>query len=715
MANSTVADFVQSTIASLLFSLLLLAPGYVLGLVSNPLGMRTRSAAEKVLMSAMLSVAVTPIMAVLVTRVSSRRAAFVLFVVIGLFAIATLLKHLRSIQESFASIQRSTWVLFGLVVFWFLLVQLSLADVQVGHRLYVSFLAYDHSVRVPLVAAAARSGVPPLNPFFGIGPIPTLRYYYYWYVVCALPMQLGLSAKSCLTASIFWSGVGLASTIPLFLKYVLDEHENLRRKSLIGIALLAVTGLDLIPVLVLGLKFHRWLGDTEWWDTNQVASWIGSFLWVPHHVASLTACMGGLLLCSVIREGSSPKSMVWSTVLAGAAFSSAVGLSIYVALSFGICLVPVVCLAIAERQIKACATYVAALILAVLFSVPFLIDLLRNSGSDAAYGAALSGQVVFLALRDHSLTVPFLVGRGIHSPFLLNLLKIPSMLFVYLLEFGFYGFILVLRLGRAGRRTSPPTRDSRRILWIMLLACLVSMSLLQSNATGTNDLGFRGVLIAQFVLLLWAVPIVEGFLFFSGSVAQENGAMIRPWVKALMFLALAIGLIGTAYQVAMLRGYALLADSGKIKRCETFLGNDDFSEHTYWLRQGFENLNARTDQTQVIQYNPLHRGTLLAHLYSTRQAAMGDEDCLSSFGGDLQTCRQAVPYFAAVFNSPEDVGGIDLDRLCDKFHINVLVATDADAIWQDRAGWVWSRPVVFSNRVFRAVQCGTVPLARLDH
>ena len=82
---------------------------------------------------------------------------------------------------------------------WFLVVQLSLADLQIGHRLYVSYVAFDHSVRVPFVEAAARNGVPPLNPFYGLGKAPVLRYFYYWYVVCALPMQLfGLSARGVL-------------------------------------------------------------------------------------------------------------------------------------------------------------------------------------------------------------------------------------------------------------------------------------------------------------------------------------------------------------------------------------------------------------------------------------------------------------------------------------------------------------------------------------
>ena len=43
---------------------------------------------------------------------------------------------------------------------WVLLAVFALVDWQVGDRLYVSYVAYDHAVRTILVDAAARTGVP---------------------------------------------------------------------------------------------------------------------------------------------------------------------------------------------------------------------------------------------------------------------------------------------------------------------------------------------------------------------------------------------------------------------------------------------------------------------------------------------------------------------------------------------------------------------------
>ncbi len=60
--------------------------------------------------------------------------------------------------------------------------------------------------------------------------------------------------------------------------------------------MLCVTGLDLLPVTYLGFAKHFWLSDMEWWNEPQITSWMGSLLWVPHHVGALLACFVGFLL-----------------------------------------------------------------------------------------------------------------------------------------------------------------------------------------------------------------------------------------------------------------------------------------------------------------------------------------------------------------------------------------------------------------------------------
>jgi hypothetical protein len=124
------------------------------------------------------------------------------------------------------------------------------------------------------------------------------------------------------------------------------------------------------------------------------------------------------------------------------------------------------------------------------------------------------------------------------------------------------------------------------------------------------------------------------------------------------------------------------------------------------MRKGFGELDRLTPSRAFVQYNPVRDETLIAHLYSTRQAVMGDSSCGSAFGGDIAACRKAFPRFDPVFNSP-DSRSLKLDEFCEEFHIAALVATDADPVWQDRKSWVWVRPSLLNdNPSMRAIACG---------
>jgi hypothetical protein len=699
MHNFTVVDLWQTSAATLAFALFLLPPGYLISATADLFGFRRSSAAEKFLMSAAISAAVTPILAVLLIRFLSFPVALGLFLLLAVTAVGDVVRRVIRPGVVFGKPQRSTWIVLALALGWLVVVLGSLADLQIGHRLYVNYVMYDHSVRVPFVAAAARTGVPPLNPFYGLSKPPVLRYYYYWYVVCALPMRLfGLSAKACLDSSVFWGAVGLASTIPLFLKHFFHEQDHLRRKSVIGIALLAVTGLDLIPYFTLSRLLHVLFADMEWWDTNQVTSWLGSLLWVPHHVASMTACMVGLLVFSTIEESQPLRQRAWAVAISAMAFASATGLSLYVTLVFAIFLVIWSLWVLMQKEMMVLASYVAAGILTMIFSVPFLSDLLAKTG-----GAGTDDRMVSFAFRRLTLVYDFLDARGVHSALLFHLMDLPIAILVYFFEFGFF-FAALLLYRRREKSTGKPLSRQQHMAWAMFFSALAATTFLQSSATGSNDFGFRGILIVQFVLLLWAIPVAHD-LFFAGKEAQ--GVILQAaWIKPCMTVLLFLGVSATVYQIGMLRVYAILADTGKLTRMENILGDPGFGERTYWLREGFMALDRTAEPTAVAQYNPANNQTLLAHLYSTRQTVAADAGCGSEFGGDKKACDAAFPYLNAAFNEPSYVRQWDMDEFCRIMKVNLLVATEADPVWRDPGSWVWTRETVYANPALRIVRCG---------
>ncbi len=223
-----------------------------------------------------------------------------------------------------------------------------LVDIGVGNKLYMSVTVYDQSLRTAFVDAAVRTGVPPGNPFYwmvtetGVGHAAPMRYYYFWYVVCGLVVKVaGVSARQTMTASCVWAAFGLVAVIALYCKYFLrpaKSEEATRRRIWISIGLLAVTGLDIIPVIAAYFSGQPTDADMEWWSSDQVTSWMDTILWVPHHLAALVCCVFGFLLVWM-SSTLGWRQKVQCGVVAGIGFAASLGLSTYVAAAFGMVMV----------------------------------------------------------------------------------------------------------------------------------------------------------------------------------------------------------------------------------------------------------------------------------------------------------------------------------------------------------------------------------------
>lgn len=701
MQNYTAVDLVGTAAATLALAFFLLPPGYLLALATNFLGFRRRGGAEQLLFSVVYSTAAAPVLAVLAVRYGGYRLALALFLLMALAACFFVLRRLP--RPLCCRLDRTTAVLLVVAAAWLGVVALSTADIQVGDRLYLSVLTYDHSIRVPLVGAAARL-VPPVNPFYGVGQPPLLRYFYYWYVVCALPMRLfGLTARHSLNGSICWSGFALAALLPLYLKHFCGITEKLRRKSLLAVGLLAVTGLDLIPCALIMLRERIFIPDTEWWDSSQVASWLGSLLWVPHHVAALTACMAGLLPLASVDEETRPAQRVTAAMAAALCFASAAGLSLYVAFSFAVAAVVWGGFLLAQRQFRSFTAWVGASGIAVLLSLPYLTDLIfgRRDPAVALAGAAASesaGRFAHLAVRGFLWIEIACRMRGVEQPVLLALADLAVLPLVYFLEFGFFALVAWLTWRRQREGTQAMGLRSR-LLWVMFVVPLLAMSFLSSDTTGFNDLGFRGMLVVQFVLLLWAVPV-------AGELYGLCRNALGRWTRRALRVALLLGLAATAWQLIALRVYEPLAAAGVVDRAETLFGSGGYPERALSQRRAGEAVAQTAPADALVQYNPVREEARITQLYSSRQAVAGDANCNAAFGGDYAACRAVFPQIAAIFNDRAAMRSREVDAVCDKFRISYLLATDADPVWGDGKGWVWRRSTLFAGSHSRLLPCG---------
>ena len=700
MQSFTMTDTMGTLAATVLLGLFLLPPGFLLGYASNVLAFRQRSASERLLISLALSMAVVPVISVLLVRVAGMTVALALFLLAAIAACVMLARQYKAQPSGCSLPQRSTWFALAMMLAWVCLALFCLVDWDTLGRLYISYSAYDHSIRVMMVDAALRTGVPPRNPLFDLGTAPTLRYYYYWYVICALPVRLGgLTPRAGLNGSVVWSGFAVAALVPLYLKHYMGVVERLRFMSLVGIALLMVTGYDLLPYLYLTHRLRAIWGDTEWWDTNQVASWIGSFVWVPHHIAGLVACLVGFLLLSMLSTQSSPRERIWSISLAGAAFASAAGLSVYVTFTFAIFILIWTLIVLLREPTQMFVNYASAGIVSLLLSLPFLSDLRAPSKAGSRFAS--------FAFRDYEVAQQWLKLQGVHDPAILAFSRYPSTVVVYFFEFGLY-FLVGWLCFRQAMRQKWQLTTRQLAAWTMLGVCLLVVTFLSSDATGANDLGFRGILVVQFVLLIWAAPWVSGIFYPSDANRLSAG-----WRIALA-LSVLLGVCGTLLQVGILRAYAPMIDAGISRRTEPWMGPlPGLGQHTRLMREGIEELKRVTPRTAVLQYNPIGSDVFLFHLYANRQVSVGDESCGTTFGGSWEECKQVLPYLNAFFNRPnEEAAKWSLDEICDDIHVDVIAVTSSDKAWYETQSWVWTRKPLVANDALRAFRCGTHPIPR---
>lgn len=690
LTNFTVADILGSIEASLLLALVLFVPGYVIGWVSNIFLFRQRRVVTQCALSTPLAVAVVPILVYLLGRYPRVLwAAFLAVWVVFAGLIVRKWKPGLSKKESpLFSTKVGIAICFALV--WGLVAIGSLIDVQFKHRLYFSVAAYDYSLRTAITAEAART-IPPSNPFFASTPPVPLKYHYFWMLICSLPVRLvHLSARHAMYGGTVWAGVILMSLIALCVKFFIRAHENIERKVLIGCGLLMVTGLDILPTLYMYFRQDWVSADMEWWN-EQITSWADSLLWTPHHVMCLVACMVGFL---VLREpAASKRSRAVSILVAGFAFASAAGLSVLVTFAFAMFIALLLLVAVLRRWFDDLVGFSAAGGIALLLAFPFLKTLTIPSGASGG------GAFAVFSVRDFPLAV-LMMGKVLkHYPDMLLFLSHSLLPVSYLLELGFFFLVGVYRIGALWRRQVQITR-TEITAWLMVLASFLVGTFLRSTTIGSNDLGWRCFLLAQLVLLVWGAFLIEEW--------WTSPRPIHSWpVLRAAQIFVVLGVVGTLYQVTMLRIYPLLHDYGKADSTFDWVYPDqNVGARTYALRSVYDRINEMLPANSILQYNPYAISSISHEIYSEHAAAVGGPDCATAFGGNSNTCgvrfKEVMPFFI----NPTPLQNALVDDLCRQYGISVLLVDNTDEVWGRPGTWIWTRTPLFSNDYVRAFACG---------
>lgn len=234
---------------------------------------------------------------------------------------------------------------------------------------------------------------------------------------------------------------------------------------------------------------------------------------------------------------------------------------------------------------------------------------------------------------------------------------------------------------------------------------LVMIMFVRSTVIGANDLAWRGSMILQFVLLLWAAVYLTN-RFTTHREIPGRGLSDQQLLDAALCLLLAIGGASTLYQLGMLRVYALLRDQ---HHWTDFMQLANGHE-TFALRDAYAQLDHVMPANAVVQFNPDSKITTPMLVYSRYQQADGQgPGCITEFGGSAAECAPVHSGLQAIFDP--DSGGIfskaELDKNCQALHVDVLFVNALDPIWNRRDSWVWQVPPLIQDDFVRIFDCGS--------
>ncbi|MGD0772960.1 MAG: hypothetical protein ABSC05_09085 [Candidatus Solibacter sp.] len=683
-----------------LFPIFLFCPGYVAAWLLDLLDFRRRTAAFRAAFSLLLSIGLCPILTYWLGRFAGMRAVLACYV-----AAAALFFILLVLDVRRRHLHRPLWparsgVFAAIACVWLAVALLSLIDLQIGDRLYYAVSTVDYALHTELVHSISTTGLPAANPFFLPGhPVP-LRYHYFWPMMCSLVNQLrgsAVSARQALIGGTYWAGIGLMALVLVYLRVFLPGNaEQFRRRALTCILLLGITGLDIVPSLFLLLLYAKGvlpflLPSVEAW--NEPVDWfLYTTVWTPHTVAALIASFTGFLL--VWQSSAAPRrsGMLRYAVPGGIALASSVGCSIYLTLVFASFLVIWTLVAFWKKLYRETAGLVVAGVTMIALALPYLRDL-------TGPGQAIS--LFRLTVRAFPLAA-LIRTPGLSAVWRLVLVNGTLLPLNYLLEFGF--FFLVARYKWRRRRVSGEPLSRPDLACALMLATSVLICTFVRSDYGFNDLGWRGMVVAEFVLLLWAADVFPKRGQLSYLSAHQRG---------LMMVFVALGVAGSVYDLSIARVYPILADRGVLPPLDWMSPDRAFGKRTYAARAAYEWLQHATPETAAVQANPkVVFEDALGMIYGERPAVAADLGCLAVFGGDPKECPPLVSRLQEIFPPAGRAASAGIQEVCGALPVDVLVAKDTDSAWSDRRSWVWREKPVYANRYVRMFRCGLVTARR---
>jgi hypothetical protein len=722
--QSTMIEIGYCILCAFGFSLFLLAPGYLAARLSNIKQMRERSASEQLLWSISLSIPLALLLAELLGRILPSAAVISVFLALSLIALVIVAVESRKPHSQTPTTCETKLAALAAVLLGAYLI-LTLIDFQVGQRLFMPTTIPDWSVRIPLMESAIRSGVPPANGLSALDPtIPSMRYYYFWYVLCAFPARLlHAPADAVFIASSVWAGFALLAVAFLSLKYLAGVRTQLRRKCLLVLLPMMVIGLDILPAIAVFLSHsgHPQL-DLEWWRGDRTPGLLTALVYAPHHIAGLVSCFVAILVIVAAPDDPSPTKISLRTatgyaLLTGAGFAACVGTSTFIAFIFVIaCTLWAIDLAF-TRQFSRIGTLAVAGIVSYLLSRPFLHEL--KSGSSAAHGFASfawrSNSWIQEEFNNHNVSAHHPIAALFARPLLILILTF--------FELGFFAFVAVFQFRRQllpalrGQLTLTP---GQRVLWAIFFgAATVALFVSSAVTSSVNDLGQHAAMITRFILILWSPPYLTELFQTLKNFAQLP--VSKKLIPAFAATCLALGLLGCVTDAILHRIQVPLFDAHIINGPFDMLTSDHLGERFLQIRTTWRDLDPLLPANARVEFDPLGKMEFISSRFSNRQVVASDGGCGTAFGGDYDACAPVILMLRHLYGSETETVQIgtthflakpettataaEFDQACRTLNASAFLVDSTSEVWNQPNSWVWTLKPAVAQPTVRAFLC----------
>jgi hypothetical protein len=703
LGNFMWSDISVTLIACMLFPIFLVSPGYLFAWFGNLLDFRNRRLITQLLIGVVTSVSILPAITFLIGRFL--RVEIVNIILLAAFIIFLFLVF-RKIRSQPVRLGRWEKAALVLTLAWLIIAVFSTVDLQTKGKLYFSVLANDNQTRIALTDAIARTGIPPANPHLYPGKPSPVSYFYFWMIIPALLTRLTggwIDARISFIASTVWAGIALRALVVLYLRFHAPRRAGgIRYRSVAAVFLLFITGLD---ILFAAIEIYRLPGNvsiTEWWNGNSlVSSWTGATLWAPHHIAGLVACLMGILVMQSIAPASTRQYKMVAAVIASLSLVSAFGLSLYVTFVFVIIWIGYLAFTILTKNLRYRTIWVMITgCLALLLAAPFLLDLIQGRQSFSTSGGG------FLVFEVRSLwPLERALDGWNYSPAFIELANLVMLPINYFLELGFFLLAGLLYF-------STLSREEKKQEWFKLDLLILSISFIissffRSTIIANNDLGWRGFMPVQFILLIWSAELfVMVWTKEFGEKRTQKIISITPFTKNFLWIVLLVGLSSNLFDLFYLRFFYWIDEKvGWIENMPAYPYRI-WGERTYALREAFCFINDNFPSTAIVQNNPSVETLVLTQgLYGMRQTVVAGELYVFIYGDSLETYQKIAPTILPIFENPK-ITFEEVQNICSQQKIDVLVAKDLDPVWADKQSWLWKTSPVFSNSFSRIFDCG---------